>query len=375
LIGQTGSDFVLGGNLSVNDFSFDNNSKLLLGDHDLIVNGKIFNYGPTSYFVTNGSGKLQINNIGNVETVFPVGPSISSYNPAGITNAGTADNFRVNIQSQVLSGGTTGSPYVSGIVNRTWNVDESTAGASDVALTLQWNAEDELTGFTRSASYLSHYISGAWDNGIQMSASGSNPFSITRTHINSFSPFAVMGASALVPVSLLDFKGNYKERAISLDWITETELNTGYFTVEKSIDAVYFKPLTNIPASGNSQGRNNYHYVDHTFLNSINYYRLKIVDFDGRSVYSKIITVTTPADHKFVVFPNPVKDKLYIPLQIRATETVLRVVDTKGRTVRTFKLKAGTAGTSINIADLPAGIYLLLLDAGKLKETLQFIKQ
>jgi hypothetical protein len=61
LIGQPGSDFMLGGNLTVNNFSFINPAKLLLGDHNLVVNSNISNYGPGNYFVTNGLGYLQVN--------------------------------------------------------------------------------------------------------------------------------------------------------------------------------------------------------------------------------------------------------------------------------------------------------------------------
>ena len=62
------------------------------------------------------------------------------------------------------------STYIAGIVNRTWNINESIPGASDVSLTLQWEGDDELGGIARNTSYLSHYTLGSWNNGIQMSA-------------------------------------------------------------------------------------------------------------------------------------------------------------------------------------------------------------
>ena len=347
----------------------------MLCHHNLVVNGNISNYSPTRYFVTNGLGKLQVNNIGNIETVFPVGVSTSSYNPATLTNFGTTDNFRVNVQPQVWSGGIAGSAYTDGVVNRTWNVDESIPGASDVTLTLQWNAEDELAGFTRNTSWLSHYTSGAWNTGTQMSSNGSNPYYLTRNNITGFSPFAVMGTSIVLPIVLPDFYGRYKDRAIALNWSTETELNTKYFTVEKSFDQVLFSPLTSIPASGNSQGTKNYNHVDNTLLKAINYYRLKIVDVDGRYTYSKIIAVSAPTDNLVFIFPNPAKDELFIRLQDLLGETEISIIDIKGICIRKLKLKAGITATSINTTDLPTGIYSIIFDFGKLKETLQFIKQ
>ena len=315
LIGQAGSDFLLGGNLTVNNFNFINPGKLLLNDYNVVVNGNISNYGPTNYFVTNGLGNLQINNLGNTETVFPVGASLSSYTPATVTNSGTADDFTVNVQPQVLSGGTTGNAYIAGVVNRTWNINKSTAGAANVTVTLQWNSGDELTGFTRNASYISHYSSGAWNNGIQVAASGSDPYSLTRTGITSFSPFAVMSPAAVLPITQLDFTGKYRDKAIVLNWSTLMELNTRKFIVEKSNDAVTFRPLADIPAFGSSQVTRNYDYIDNAVLNNINYYRLKIIDVDGTWLYSKIISVFAPAVHIVGVFPNPVKDLLFFRLQ------------------------------------------------------------
>ncbi len=125
LIGQTGSNFILGGNLMVNTLNFTNPGKLLLGDHDLVVDSSIFNFGVNNYFVTDGAGSLQINNIGNTARIFPVGPSVTSYTPATLVNLGTPDNFKVNVQPGILSGGTSRDPYIAGVVNRTWHINET----------------------------------------------------------------------------------------------------------------------------------------------------------------------------------------------------------------------------------------------------------
>ena len=94
----------------------------------------------------------------------------------------------------------------------------------------------------------------------------------------------------LLPVTLLDFYGRYGDKAVILSWSTEREINTKYFTIEKSFDQVSFIPLTNIIASGNAH-THDYHYTDRSSLNGISYYRLKMVDADGRFTYSKIIAI------------------------------------------------------------------------------------
>ena len=180
--------------------------------------------------------------------------------------------------------------------------------------------------------------------------------------------------NALLPVTLLDFYGRYIDKTVTLSWSTEREINTKYFTVEKSFDQVSFIPLTNITASGNAQAHD-YQYTDRSSLNGISYYRLKMVDADGRFTYSKIIAISVPVNNAIIVFPNPVKDKLFIRLAGMVGPTAISIADAKGTVIKQLQLRAGTSETSISTAGLPAGVYSISFQSGRLKSTQQFIKQ
>ena len=180
--------------------------------------------------------------------------------------------------------------------------------------------------------------------------------------------------NALLPVTLLDFYGRYIDKTVTLSWSTEREINTKYFTVEKSFDQVSFIPLTNITASGNTQPHD-YQYTDRSSLNGISYYRLNMVDADGRFTYSKIIAIDAPVNNAIIVFPNPVKDKLFIRLDGTAGPTEISIADARGSVLKRLQLLAGTAYATVDTADLPAGVYSISLQSGKLKSTQQFIKQ
>ncbi len=161
------------------------------------------------------------------------------------------------------------------------------------------------------------------------------------------------------------------KRAV-LNWSTEREINTKYFIIEKSVDQVSFTPLTNVDATGNPQ--NNYQYTDRSSLNGITYYRLKMVDADGRFSYSKIIAIDAPVNNAIMVYPNPVKDKLFIRLAGIAGPTEISVADARGSVLKRLQLRAGTTDATIDTADLPAGVYSISFQSGKLKSTQQFIK-
>jgi hypothetical protein len=185
---------------------------------------------------------------------------------------------------------------------------------------------------------------------------------------------AITFYTPILPVTLVDFYGRYSNKTALLSWSTEREISTKYFTIEKSFDQLSFIPLTNITASGNAQSHD-YKYTDRSSLNGISYYRLKMVDADGRFSYSKIIAISAPVNNAIIVFPNPVKDKLFIRLAGTGSPTEISITDARGRVVKQLQLRAGTFDASVSTAALPAGVYSVSFESGKLKSTQQFIKQ
>ncbi|MEP6948305.1 MAG: T9SS type A sorting domain-containing protein [Ginsengibacter sp.] len=100
-----------------------------------------------------------------------------------------------------------------------------------------------------------------------------------------------------------------------------------------------------------------------------------MVDADGRFTYSKTIAITAPMSNAITVFPNPVKDKLFIRLAGAPAGTEITMADTKGNCVIKLQLKAGTIEASVNTSALPAGVYSISFQSGNLKNTQQFIKE
>jgi hypothetical protein len=193
-----------------------NKGYLIIGNNDLTVTstGGIYGGDSTSFIVTNGTGKVIDVNVGfggkmgNIK--FPVGATRNSYTPLTLANNGVSDAFAVQVYDNIYSTYTNDIPtspaLTDNAVAKTWIVEEGTPGSSNVSLTLQWNAYDELPGFDRSACYLSHYIDPIWHPGLTGPAFGSGPFNVTLAGITSFSPFGV--ASAGSPLLVHNTTGN-----------------------------------------------------------------------------------------------------------------------------------------------------------------------
>ena len=94
-----------------------------------------------------------------------------------------------------------------------------------------------------------------------------------------------------LPVSLLDFNGLVRNKAIELVWKTALENNSKHFEVLKSTDGISFTEIGKVNAAGNSTGIRAYQFMDNTPASGMNYYKLKQVDLDGSFVYSKNIAI------------------------------------------------------------------------------------
>ncbi|MCB0574947.1 MAG: hypothetical protein KDC61_10325, partial [Saprospiraceae bacterium] len=164
---------------------------VVLSNHNLRVDD-ILGYDATRHVRTTGAGFL-IRSVKDDPVVFPVGNT--AYNPATLANAGTADEFRIRVTNGVLSGGVSGSELTANAVGRSWFVEETIPGGSDLTLQLQWNGDEELGGFDRSMAYISNFGAGIWNQQPFDAASGVDPYSLSRSDISSLSPFAVLGSS------------------------------------------------------------------------------------------------------------------------------------------------------------------------------------
>lgn len=179
-------------------------------------------------------------------------------------------------------------------------------------------------------------------------------------------------ACTTLPIELLSFTGSYKTDYNLIEWITASEKDNDFYTLERSLDAVNWEVLNTIDAAGNSTQTRFYNYKDYTFAgNTINYYRLKQTDTNGSFEYSSIISIETSEGSKMAVkdvYPNPANEtincELFTP---KNGEVLVEVLDFTGSIVGKNVLKVQTGKNDL-ITDLSAlknGIYLLKITSEK----------
>jgi hypothetical protein len=97
-----------------------------------------------------------------------------------------------------------------------------------------------------------------------------------------------------LPVKLISFSASLTNSKTELNWKTTAELNLSHFAVEKSTDGINFSAIGTVMANGSQTTEASYHFSD--MVNSqetIIYYRLRSVDFDGKGEYSQYWLIQT----------------------------------------------------------------------------------
>ncbi len=182
-----------------------------------------------------------------------------------------------------------------------------------------------------------------------------------------------------LPVTWSDFYGKEAACEMVLNWSTASELNNDYFEVEKSANGRDFTLLGTVKGSGTTNNYRQYKFVDRLPATE-NYYRIKQVDFDGKTDYSKVIVIKSNCienDENIgiaTLFPNPaMHNDAHLRFNARQTEeTFLMASDLFGNIIinQPLTVHSGMNNVDLDITDWPAGSYTIWLG----KQSKQFIK-
>ena len=212
--------------------------------------------------------------------------------------------------------------------------------------------------------------------GISTGTSGTNSFGATDGFpgvLTTTFPFAQLPPkmqicqSIVLPVTILDFSASYASaNNVKVAWSTTNEINASYFEVERSSDKTSFIGVAQVNASESFTPIHSYSLNDQLYNVTGNtvYYRLRIVDNDGKYTYSKIIPVILgQPENTFSVYPNPVDNYAIVNLFAdNSGSAMLRLIDNSGRQIKTKSFGVTNGNNSIlvdQLGNLPKGIYII----------------
>lgn len=171
--------------------------------------------------------------------------------------------------------------------------------------------------------------------------------------------------SAVLPVGIESFSGKKNGQDVLLNWLSSHDQDAKEFQVEKSFDGVSFNKIGTVAAAGNISSAREYSFVDRTINKENNYYRLKLIDQQGKFEFSKIVLIknNSASVKPLSLLSNPIQNNLEIQFNdTHPGKVQVRLTDITGKTLVTWTGEnVANQRIKINISDknLSKGVYIL----------------
>lgn|GEM_PF-712808 len=180
-----------------------------------------------------------------------------------------------------------------------------------------------------------------------------------------------------LPVNWVSFTGKARGVDVDLDWKVSANQNAKVYEVQRSADGTNFATIGEVANQADVQS---YSFVDANAGSGLHYYRILEVDQDGKSIYSKIISVSVSGtDFAIRLLNNPVRNNTEAQLELSSAEggSALMEIWTLNATrvgMLQQNIGAGTTTLRVPLTGLAAGTYLVKVQVNGTTRVLQVVK-
>ena len=347
---------------------------------DFTVNGNFYIYDDVdikTYTATLGSNAMLYESDGIVSastgmlTTTRDLSSLSSENVAGlgatITTSSSLGNTTIERHHEANGGE----------IKRYYVINPTNNSSLNATLVFQYD-DTELNGNTEAdiVLYKSEDEGMTWSNvgGIVNTTDNT----LTLSGIDDFSWWVASDGTRPLAIELINFYGYNKDDKNYIMWTSESEINNDKYIIERSIDGINYYVINETKAVGNSNKINNYKYIDNNIKdNTIYYYKLKDVDFNGYIQEHKIISIKTIKQNisdsfNIKVYPNPCNKIINIYSSNADVNSVI-IKDYLGRIIYK-KTEIYSDLFSINIENIDVGLYLLIIETETENKAIKILK-
>lgn len=182
------------------------------------------------------------------------------------------------------------------------------------------------------------------------------------------------GGSAL-PIELLNFEIHViNQEEVEIIWETGQEINNDYFSIERSVDGMYWEEIGQISGAGNSTDPISYRFLDLNPLEYTSLYRLKQTDYDGRSASFHAVEVLISRPLALKIYPNPTYGHCMLEFK-DICQAQIQVFNCFGALIKVPLRKINNHSIELHLSDLPEGIYIVRFIKNGICYTRQIILQ
>ena len=339
---NNGGGFSLSGSPTINNVLTFTNGKLTMGTNSITLANSattaITGYNSTNYFVTDGAGYVRRAVIGSGAYDFPVGTT-SNYDPAIITWTGASGTTQLSTRfiAETLDDPTglesnaygyletsepdIPTPITEFLNNGYWEInstgtgspnnyqiDLTASGAGNLATYAQQHTIFKNSGVGPTGWAQAGEAEDLWGDADGVTAGYQytltpDPLHLQNTDVSGFSYFGIgRSEEYILPIVLTEFTAELIDADVILNWITASEVNNDYFTIERSMDGSIWNAIGQVNGAGSSSTVNHYDFTDKDAPGMVLYYRLKQTDFNGNYEYSPIRVVNNLGNEAYIIY-------------------------------------------------------------------------
>lgn len=180
-----------------------------------------------------------------------------------------------------------------------------------------------------------------------------------------------------LPVKLLSFTATANACNVYLSWSVSDEINFDFYAVERSIDGIEFKEARKInTTASNNTVTKLYSYTDNSAPSGTVFYRLRLVDKDGKFSYSTMskINLPCPGRNNILVYPTLSTGVVNVKLPAGFENAKIRVINAVGAEVT--KDESKSFYRTISLKKFANGSYMLqVINEGKVTDNVKVVLQ
>lgn len=342
--------------------------KLPNGINTVFINGKLWF---TNGIFSSGSGSIEFGNAAeNIVTAtnretgtsYILGSAIMVQRLVGNNalyflgvNLPAGDDLNNVIIERITSTNAVTPVVTTGSIKVKWIISPATRGGR-TAVSFSF-LSTFLNGQDPSALYAYRYNGTIWETkSSALSTTGTDLLTTSTFNIDRFSPWTFGSNSNPLPVSLTEFKAVKQEQTALLTWSTVEETDSKSFDVQHSLNGKNWQTIGTVSASGESKALLSYSFSHVNPANGDNLYRLMMIDRDGTFAYSRIVSINFEMDESITLFPNPAADYLQIKTNDWSNIKSIKLIDLNGRSVYTSSVNLAK---TVDLKSLNSGIYIV----------------
>jgi hypothetical protein len=184
--------------------------------------------------------------------------------------------------------------------------------------------------------------------------------------------------AAILPVSLIAFTALNRGKVNIVKWETAAETNSNRYELQRSAVGINFETVATIKSANNPAG-SSYRYEDNISRITTGklYYRLQMIDNDGRYTFSAVLSINIDGRaQKIVLAGNPVSRSLTVitPASLLHKPLQAEVINANGVVIT--KRIVSSSSTNMDVSNLAGGTYLIrFVQGGTVVQTEGFVKQ